>query len=231
MSNLIRLELKKFGIRKNIYATIICNICILGFLCLIFFTGRAENDMAFINYDGFITFLATFVNVTYIIFAGFLISKFIIEEFKSKTILQLFSYPISRKKIIISKICIVAVFTFIFTILSNIILFWSFYLIQVLTNTTFGELSISIVSSHLISAVTSAICNSMIGLIPLYFGMRKKSVPITILSSFIIASILNSSGNGFTLSSIIIIPIIFSLIGIFIVYISIKDIDSKDITI
>lgn len=231
MSNLIKLEFKKFYIRKNVFATIICNICILGFLCLIYFTGRAENDMAFTDYDGLISFLTTFVNVTYLIFAGFLISKFIIEEYKSKTILQLFSYPISRKKIIISKICIIAGFTFIFTIISNIMLFWSFYLVQILTNTVLEDINMSIVFSHLISTFTSALGNSMIGLIPLYFGMRKKSVPITILSSFIVACILNSSSNGFTLSSIIVIPIIFCLIGIFIVYISIKDIDSKDITI
>lgn len=231
MYNLLKLELKKFKIKNNILVAFICNIFILGILCLIFFVERAEGNTTFNNYNTLFGILGTIINATFIVFAGFLISKFVIEEYKNKTIFLLFSYPISRKKTIISKLVIVSIFTFCFTIISYLIVFSSFYLIQVITHTTLEKLTLEMIYPQLITLVTSALANSLIALIPLYFGMRKKSVPITILSSFLVASILNSNSGGFTLSSIIIVPIIFSIIGLLIVYYSIKDIDNKDVIV
>lgn len=231
MSNLIKLELRKFKIKNNIIAALICNIFILGMICLIFFVERSEGVSSFKDYHEFSMIIATCINSTFIIFAGFLISKFIIEEYKDKTISLLFMYPIKRKKIIISKVIIIAVFTFCFTLISNLIIFPSFYFIQVITNTTLEKLTFEMIQIQLIKSVISAVTNSMVGLIPIYFGLRKKSVPITILSSFLVASILNSNFNGFTLSSFIIIPIIFCIIGITVVYCAIKDIDNKDLNV
>ncbi|MFJ7731678.1 ABC transporter permease [Lysinibacillus sp. NPDC097231] len=54
-------------------------------------------------------------------FASVLIAKLVIEEYKNKTILILFSYPVSRKKIFVSKLILIAFLTFITMMLSNIV--------------------------------------------------------------------------------------------------------------
>ncbi|GAA0180113.1 ABC transporter permease [Clostridium sediminicola] len=231
MLNLIKLELKKFKIKGNIFAALICNVSILGLLCLIFFVERAERATTFNNYEALFGILGSIVNATFIIFAGVLISKFVIEEYKNKTIYLLFNYPISRKKLIIAKLIIISVFTFSFIVISNLLVFSCFYLIQIVTHTTLEELTFKLFLSGFTGVITSALANSMICLIPLYFGLRKKSTPVTIISSFLVASFLNSNNGGFTLSSIIAIPIAFMVIGIIIVYITIKDIDIKDVAV
>ena len=63
---------------------------------------------------------SSIVRATFIIFGAVLIAKLIIDEYKNKTILLMFSYPINRKKIMISKLAITAILTFITVILSNI---------------------------------------------------------------------------------------------------------------
>ena len=107
MLNLMKLELKKLKIRGNILAAVICTVCILGLVSMLFFVERAEGSMVFENNVMMFKIISTFVNATFIIFAGFLISKFIIEEYKNKTINLLFTYPINRKKIIVSKVMII----------------------------------------------------------------------------------------------------------------------------
>lgn len=231
MINLIRLELRKFKIKGNILAALVSNIVQLGFLCLIFFMERAEGNTAFDNYEALFKIMSLLINPTFIVFAGFLICKFIIEEYKNKTIYLLFTYAISRKKIIMSKVIIISVFTFLSIVLSHIIIFSSFYLIQSLTHTTIGELSVKLISQQLITMGISALINSILCLIPLYFGLRKKSVPVTIITSFLISTFLYSGSGKFTLSSIIAVPVTLMIGGIIIVYLIVRDVESKDVVI
>ena len=48
--------------------------------------------------------------------------------------------------------------------------------------------------------VINALASTGMGLIPLYFGMRKKSVPATIVSAVLIVSIVCSNNGGYSLS-------------------------------
>ena len=75
----------------------------------------------------------------------------------------------------------------------------------------------------------NALASSGMGLIPLYFGMRKKSVPATIVSAILIVSIVCSNNGGYSLSNIIAIPIALSIVGVFIAYLSIRNIEHVDV--
>ena len=66
-------------------------------------------------------------------------------------------------------------------------------------------------------------------LIPLFFGMRKYSVPATIISSILIVVLVCSNYNGLSLNDIIVIPISLACIGLFIAYLSIRNIEKVDV--
>lgn len=227
----MKLELRKFTIKKNITVALLCNFFVLGFVCLIFFVEGQQSNLVFNNYDEIVLLAGSFINVIYIIFAGVLISKYIVEEYKSKTIYLMFTYPLRRKKLIMAKVLIICLFTFCLTLLSYFIVLPIFYCIMVLTNTTLGEINSQVILLLSTKALIAAIVNAMVGLIPLYVAMKKKSISLTILSSFLVAGILNSNADGFTLSTIILIPICFSLIGAIVIYYAIKDIDAKDLNV
>ena len=70
---------------------------------------------------------------------------------------------------------------------------------------------------------------SGIALIPLYFGMRKYSIPTTIISSIIIVSVTSSNSGNFTLNDIIIIPITLAIVGLGIAYLAIRNIERVDV--
>lgn len=231
MFKLMKLEIKKFKIKGNILGAIICNICLLGLVSAIFFVERSEGNNPFSNYDMAFNIICQLICATFVVFAAYLISKFMIEEYKTKTINLLFTYPINRKKIMISKVLIISIFTFISIVISTIIVFSGFYGIQCITNTTIGEITSTLISQLFLKLLLTAFINSIIALVPLYFGIKKRSTPITLITSFLTMIILYSGNNDINLYSIIAIPIVFMIAGIVIVYLTIRDIDKKDILV
>lgn len=83
------------------------------------------------------------------------------------------------------------------------------------------------------TTIISAFMISGISLIPLFFGMRKKSTPTTITSAVIIGMLINGNvgpGNGqVSMFDFIAIPIVLCLLGIFISYLSYRKIDKIDV--
>jgi ABC-type transport system involved in multi-copper enzyme maturation permease subunit len=224
---LIKLELKKFPIANNILAAFIANIVILGFMTLISLTPDIE--IPFADYNEVFFTIDLFVRGTFTIFAAVLLSKYVLSEFRSKSISVLFMYPVSRKKLMLAKLLIVVIFTGIFILLSNLIIGSLFYVLNQYLQIVPQELTQSVLVENLIGMVTRGIATSGMCLIPLYFGMRKYSTATTILTSFLIVLVVCSNNMGFSLSSIIAIPITMGIVGAVIAYFTIKRVDNLDL--
>lgn len=231
MLNLIRLEFKKFNIKKIIKSTFIANIVLLGLLYFMVTVARIEKDEIFQNYNNLFMMMTSLIKATFSVFAAVIISKLIIEEYKDKTIYMLFTYPISRKKLIISKLALIVIFTFVSIIVSFIFMFTIFYITQAIFPMLEQKLTINMILNNFMNLIISDVNVSFMSLIPLYFGFRKKSVKVTILSSLILVAFVNSNSNGFSLSSILSVQIILALLGILGTYLTIKDIEVKDVIV
>lgn len=229
MFNLMKLEFKKYKIMGNIKGVTIANLIILAFLLMSIFGTKANNEMIFNTWNDTFLFTSMFVRITFSIYAGVLISKLIIGEYKNKTINILFTYPINRKKVMISKLIIVAAFAFIAMIISNIFISSILYLLNTFINFTNEALTIKVLLPNLADIVLYSFIYSLISLIPVYVGMLRKSGSSTIVTSVILISVLNSGNAGHTLSSIIIIPIFFAILGLISCYLFIKNIEKIDV--
>lgn len=76
-----------------------------------------------------------------------------------------------------------------------------------------------------------AVAASGMALIPLYFGMKKYSIPSTIITSILIVVLVTSNNGGFSLNDIFVIPLSLALIGLVIAYLAIRNIDRIDIKV
>lgn len=141
----------------------------------------------------------------------------------------MFTYPISRKKLIAAKLMIVSVWTFLAIIVSNLILTGALVLANSFYGYIPGTLEMDVLIRHGLKVLFHAAASAGLSLIPLFFGMWKKSVPATIISAVLLVSIINSDTGGFTLSSIVAVPIVLAVIGVLIAYLSIYNIDRTDL--
>jgi ABC-type transport system involved in multi-copper enzyme maturation permease subunit len=224
---LISLEIKKFKVFSNLKGVAIANLVIMGLLCLMYFSGKSEGVIVYGNYEKVFAVFGSIISPTFIIFAAVLISKIIIDEYKSNTITLMFMYPISRKKIMVAKLIIVACFTFLTIFTSNLLMGGAFYLADSYLHFVPTALTVEVLKDGLISMTLGAIASAGIALIPLFFGMRKKSVPATIISAIILVSLTNSNNNDFSAFSYIAISL--AVIGCLIAYFSIRNIEKVDV--
>ncbi|MGV8981762.1 ABC transporter permease [Clostridium sp.] len=229
MLKLMKLEIKKFKLRGNLKGIIIADLIILGFLFIVVYGSKTDMDIPFSNYSDVVLFIGTFVRAVFSIFAAVLISRIIIGEYKSKTINILFTYPISRKKIMVAKLAIVVIFAFTSMLLSSIFLNFILFILNIFVNFISGSLTQDVLVKSLINIVVNSAAFSFVSLIPVYVGMRKKSGSATIVTAIILVSLLNSGSNGNSLATNTIIPLILAIIGVLASYLSIKDVEKVDV--
>ena len=228
MLQLIKLEIKKSNLGWYIKGALLANIILTAIMCFVIFIAQQESDLPITTYQDVYLFIGAIVRATFIVFASVLIAKLIIEEYKSKTILILFSYPVSRKKIIASKLILIALLTFITMMLSNAIVAGLFSII----NAYFPIVPFEMTGNQFVGEVSNivlfAIASAGMSLIPLYFGMRHHSIPATIGSSLIIVAIACSYNPAFSLVTFIPLQIGLAGVGVAIAYLSIRNIENED---
>ncbi len=226
----MKLEIKKFKFGGTIKGVIIANLIMLFILFMSLLQSKTTHDIALRTYTDVFLTTGILVRATFSIFAAVLISKLIIDEYKNKTINILFTYPINRVKLMVAKLTIVLIFSFVAMIISNFFLDSSMFILNVFVNFIHDPFKIYTLVKSLTNILIYSISFSFINLIPVYIGMIKKSSSATIVSSIILVTLLNNGNSQNSLSSITIIPIILALIGIVAAYLSIKDVEKSDVT-
>ena len=226
MLRLMKLDLKKFKIGWYVRGAIIANIAILALLIFTSIVSQIEGEPEMRDPQMVLLMASTLVRATFIIFGSVLIARLIISEYKNKTILLMFSYPINRKKMLVSKLVITATLTFITVILSNILVVGMFFGID-----SYFSITVDQLTREGINLVPLAIATAGISLIPLYFGMRKRSVPTTIVSSLIVVSIAINNTPMFSTATFLPLQLALAVIGVAIAYYGIKNIEKEDVTV
>lgn len=231
MLRLMKLELKKFKLGWYVKRAVIANIIILALLIFVSFVAQIEGDPEIRDPQIILSMASALVRATFIIFGGVLIAKLIIDEYKNKTILLMFSYPINRKKMMVSKLAITATLTFITVIVSNILVVGIFFGIDSYFSILPNSFTVDQLIQEGIKLIPLAIATAGISLIPLYFGMRKRSVPATIVSSIIVVLIAINNPPIFPIATFLPLQFTFAAIGFAIAYYGIKNIEKEDITV
>lgn len=230
MLKLIKLEIKKNKLFKHWNGVLMANIGIMAFSSMIYMLEKSEGTIAFGDFDMVMGMLNAFVRSTFLIYSSVILVNLVVDEYKNKSIDIMFTYPISRKKIMTAKLLIVMIFTFLTIMLSTLFLGGLFYAVDTIMFDLFpGDIGRADVLDNLMTVFLGALASAGLSLIPLFFGMRKKSAAATIISSIFLTVLTNSTNNDFTLFSIIAVPISLGLIGVLIGYMSIRNIEDIDV--
>ncbi|GAB6450365.1 ABC transporter permease [Bacillus paranthracis] len=228
MLRLMKLELKKIKLGWYVKRAVIANLAILALLIFVSIVSQIEGDPEIRDPQAILLMASTIVRATFIIFGSVLIARLIIGEYKNKTILLMFSYPINRKKMMASKLAITAIVTFITVIVSNILVVGIFFGIDSYFSILPHSFTVDQLMQEGIKLVPLAIATAGMSLIPLYFGMRKRSVPTTIVSSLIVVAIAMNSNPEFSTATFLPLQLALAAIGVVIAYYGIKNIERED---
>lgn len=194
MKTLIRLELRRTNFRTYAISALIIAVIMLGFLYLLAYAPMLETNDAdmkiFSGYENLIPLYGVLNMTVFCVLAAVIYSKLIIEEYSGKRPILLFSYPINRKKIMLSKLCIVFVFTVIAMFISNFLIFIIFGVSEKFLHLVSGDFTYSIMFQAIETTLIMSLSAASIGIIAVGIGFIKKSVPTTIVSAILIASLM-----------------------------------------
>lgn len=194
MKTLIKLELKRNKIRTYLIASLIIAITMLGFLYLFAYAPMLEpndKDMAiFSGYNNLIPLYGVLNMAAFCVLSAVMYSKFIIEDYSGKRPILLFSYPVSRKKIVVSKLSVVYGFTIILMVISNLVIFMIFGITENFIHIVSENFTFSILLQAIETTLVMAFIAASIGVVAVGIGFIKKSIPTTIVSAVLIASLM-----------------------------------------
>lgn len=228
MLKLMKLELKKHKIGWYWKGAVISSFLVIVLMGILPYLDQ-ELETAFGSFEEVFTAMSTLVRVVFVIMASVLIGTFIINEYNNKTISVLFTYPMPRKKLITAKILLIMGITLITILISNTVVIAVFIGLNAVLHIIPGTPSMDLLMKQGLEILIQGLSAIGISMVPLYFGMRKKSVSATIVSAVILISIINSNNGDFSISSFIVVPITIGLIGLFIAYMSIRNIENVDV--
>ncbi|NOU66881.1 ABC transporter permease subunit [Paenibacillus sp. LMG 31461] len=180
---LIKLELKKTKWRGLLLSAVITNLIVA-----LWVIGSDVPNNEIRSYDRAFESIMNYAGITFIIFGSVLMSRMVIDEYRNKTITLLFAYPVPRNQIFLAKLIIIGVWTFATVLFNNVFVLLSLlffnshnhYIIETLTHDRLMKEAIRIL-------IFAFACGS-VSLIPLYFGMIRKTMPALIVSSFLLSN-------------------------------------------
>lgn len=231
MLKLIQLEWQKNNLSHNLKGVFICMVAIYAAVVLMTLGTQGESEP--MDYAEFMSLTDILIRITFIIFASVILSRLVIEEYKSKMIQVLFTYPQQRKKIMQAKLLIVYVFCFFSILVTTLMINLLTYFLNPILGLFDAPVRLDEMAATLPSTLLNAFMIAGISLIPLIFGMRKKSTASTITSAVIIGFLVNATvsdgGSSSSLFQFIAIPITLCLLGLLLGYLSFYNIDQNDV--
>jgi ABC-type transport system involved in multi-copper enzyme maturation permease subunit len=142
------------------------------------------------TYKSVIWMINVLTTDVFLIFSAAITAKIIIGEYRNRTILVMFSYPISRKKIMLSKLFLIVIFTMVCIFVSNIACILYTIILDSIVNVVAGYFSIYYIYNASLSFLGFTIMGGILSLMPFTVGMWKKSVPSTVSTAVLIAALM-----------------------------------------
>lgn len=222
MLKLIRLEWKKNNIIKYIRNAFIMTICWLIFL-LVAAEELETEDTVLLK-----SAVELFTNMSFIIFTSTMLASFIVGTYKNKTINLMFSYPISRKKIVLSQILSVWIFNFIALTLSKVLIYAALVITRKYTHIMADNIVLGSGIFYIEILVNSAVMVS-VSFIALLIGLKMKSSKATIIAGVIILCFTQGNIGSYTLLNNMLFHVTLLMISAISVFLTLYKLETRDV--
>ena len=186
MAHLIKLELKKFGIARNVIFMIAAILFSILFITISLWDSTTDPEQTKDTFESTYLVIGLLMSFIFLVYSSVLTARLVIREYNQRTITIMFSYPLNRAKLIASKLTIIMIYTAISMAIGYVCC--SGYIVFVdrffdMLEETFQP---SMLQTWIPMAITTVIVCTVLSLWPFIIGMIRKSVPTTIVTSLIV---------------------------------------------
>ena len=234
MWKLMKLEYKKNHIGTYIRNAVVLAVILGIFLFALTYLGIAKDpDTGQIDAapgsEMISASVELFTGMVYLIFTSVMLASFIVAPYKNKTMQLMFSYPVSRKKILASQMLAVWCFNILALIISKLLIYGCISIGARYMDAAFMlDFNLSDVSfyAQIIakSAVTVSLCFSA-----LFVGLKLRSTKAVIITAFLLIFLTQANIGDLTMSNNAILPAALILISLGFAFLSVQNVEKKDL--
>jgi len=224
MANLLKLEIRRDRLTSYIIASI---IVFAGIAAIVLVAAFDESDLA--TYASLINLTSILTMISFAIVSSVMYAKFLIGEYHGEARILLFSYPVKRSKILITKVSLVFGFTVLATMLSNAFTFVILYYTESMNNVIQDHFTTEALFMMIRYTLLATTASGIFGFIAFLIGFWMKSVPAAIVSAVIIGTALNSVVGMATPQTIIIGFLGFVAIGFILMLVLIRRVNNLEV--
>lgn len=192
----MKLELRRTKLNTYVWSSLIACMILIGFIYFVALVAKVENEADFQNYTNIFLFTSIISMIFFSILSAIMYSRFVIDEYTGKKMILLFSYPINRKTILLSKIAVVVVFSTVSMMASNIPPIVIFSITESISPIVNDTLTLELLFSIIKTIIILSISMNGIALIAMRIGFINKSIPSTIITALVLCAIFGNAVIG-----------------------------------
>ena len=233
MLKLMKLEWKKNNIGKYIRTAVILTALLCLFTFALAFLGIADDPDGTLDaapgMDTISSPIELFTGMAFLIFTCVMLASFIVSAYKNKTMNLMFTYPVKRRKILVSQMMAVWSFNFAALILSKLVIYLCIFMGSKYMRSSFAiDFDMGSLSFYIQLILKSFVIVSM-SFIALFVGMAVKSSKATIITSFLLIFLTQANVGDFTMADNAVFTLVLTAVSFGFAVLSICNVENKDV--
>lgn len=225
MRQLLLLEMKKSNFKHIVTGGILTSGVLLIYLIM---SGILMKGI-YTDYIDYFSHVIAYNKIVFTIFAGLLIIRMFSEEINSKSISILFTYPLSRKRLLVVKVILIIGVTMPLMFFSMLFHFTMLSVLNLALHFAEGSMSISFFFSYLIASLLHSAFASLAALIPFICDVKWICAQKTLISSAVLAIFLYNINGSSLFGLSLILVVLAAGLGIFLARRAIDIVANMDI--
>lgn len=192
----MKLEMKRNMLCTYLISTAVTFLLVLGFTYLFAYVPQLNPDDAdlllFAGYGNVLSLSILICMAVFCVLSAVMYARFIIDEYAGKRAALLFSYPVSRKQVLLAKVLVVFLFNFSAMAVCSLLSLGIFSVseqIAPMVNDTLTAATLAAVARNI---CIMAVIAPALGIVAAGIGFIRKSVPATIVSAVVMISVLGN---------------------------------------
>ena len=229
----MKLEWKKNNIGKYIRTAVILTALLCLFTFALAFLGIADDPDGTLDaapgMDTISSPIELFTGMAFLIFTSVMLASFIVSAYKNKTMNLMFTYPVKRRKILVSQMMAVWSFNFAALILSKLVIYLCIFMGSKYMRSSFAiDFDMGSLTFYIRLLLKSFVIVSM-SFIALFVGMAVKSSKATIITSFLLIFLTQANVGDFTMADNAVFTLVLTAVSFGFAVLSICNVENKDV--
>ena len=228
MLKLIKLEWKKNNVGKYVRNALITVAVLVPFILAM--AGELEGAQTVESYgSGMINAsIDLFANMCFMVFTGAMLSAFIVGAYENRTMGLMFSYPIRRWKILVSKMLAVWIFNFAAVIVCKLVLYGAVVLTKSYTHVTADSIRLTDPFFYVQMLVGSAVMVS-VSFLALPVGLMARSSKAAVIASVVVVCFTQGQIGHYTLVNNIGFHALLLALWAVAVFLTLRGVETRDV--